>query len=299
MDWLNYHHLLYFWTAAREGSIVRASEKLRLAQPTVSGQIRKLEEALDLRLFERVGRGLVLTDAGRQIYRYAEEIFTLGQEVLDTARGYRAGRPLRLVVGVTDVLPKLVAYRLIAPALREIEDVELVCVEGPPERLLAELAIFGVDLVLSDAPFSRQIRVRAYNHLLGRCPISFFGTAEFARKYRRDFPRSLDGAPMLLPSASAAIRPLLERWFESLEIRPLVRGEFHDSALMKVFGQAGSGLFCAPTVIEDEVKQQYRVKLIGRTEEVQESFYAISVQRKIKHPAVLAISAAARSGFPS
>jgi LysR family transcriptional activator of nhaA len=295
MDWLNYHHLLYFWTVAREGSIVRASEKLRLAQPTISGQIRKLEDSLEVELFERVGRGLVLTDAGRLVYRYAEEIFTLGQEVIDAARGRRPGRPLRFVVGVTDVLPKLVAYRLIAPALRIPEQVEIVCVEGTPERLLTELAIFGLDLVLSDAPISKQIRVRAYSHLLGQCGVSFFGTAKLTRKYQKDFPRSLDSAPMLLPSASAALRLSLERWFQSLKIRPIVCGEFDDSALLKVFGQAGTGLFCAPSVIEDEVKQQYRVKLLGRTDAVQERFYAMSVERKLKHPAVVAISEAAQA----
>ena len=295
MDWLNYHHLLYFWTVAREGSIVRASEKLRLAQPTISGQIRKLEESLEVRLFDRVGRGLVLTDAGRLVYRYADEIFTLGQEVMDAARGHRPGRPLRLVIGVTDVLPKLVAYRLIAPALRIPEHVEIVCVEGTPERLLAELAIFRLDLVLSDAPISKQIRVRAYSHLLGQCAVSFLGTAKLVRKYKKDFPHSLDRAPMLLPSGSAALRLSLDRWFESLKIRPHVCGEFDDSALLKEFGQAGTGLFCAPSIIEDEVKQQYRVKLLGRTDAVQERFYAISVERKLKHAAVVAISEAAQT----
>ena len=193
------------------------------------------------------------------------------------------------------MLPKLVAYRLIAPALRIPERVELVCVEGTPERLLTDLAIFGLDLVLSDAPISKQIRVRAYNHLLGQCGVSFFGTAKLTRQYQKDFPRSLDRAPMLLPSANAALRLSLDRWFESLKIRPIVSGEFHDSALLKVFGQVGVGLFCAPSVIEDEVKQQYRVKLLGRTDAVQEHFYAISVERKLKHPAVVAISEAAQA----
>ena len=199
-----------------------------------------------------------------------------------------------MVVGVTDVLPKLVAYRLIAPALRIPERVEIICVEGTPERLLTELAIFGLDLVLSDAPISKQIRVRAYNHLLGQCGVSFFGAAKLAGKYQKDFPRSLDGAPMLLPSGSAVLRLSLDRWFESLKIRPTICGEFDDSALLKVFGQAGAGLFCAPSVIENEVKNQYRVKLLGRTDAVKERFYAISVERKIKHPAVVAISEAAQ-----
>ena len=295
MDWLNYHHLLYFWTVAREGSIVRASETLRLAQPTISGQIRKLEEVLGVKLFERAGRGLVLTDAGRLAYRYAEEIFTAGRELMDATRGRATARPLQLVIGVVDVMPKLVAYRLIEPALRLPQPIKVTCNEGTPKRLITELAIFGLDLVLSDEPVSEQIRVRAYNHLLGECGVSVFGTAKLANKYRKGFPQSLEGAPMLLPSASTKLRRSLDGWFDSLKLRPMIRGEFDDSALMKVFGQSGTGLFFAPSVIEQEVKQQYGVKCFGRTDAVRERFYAISVERRLKNPAVLAISEAAQT----
>ncbi len=197
------------------------------------------------------------------------------------------------------MLPKLVAYRLIEPALRLPEPIKITCVEGTPKRLITELAIFGLDLVLSDAPVSEQIRVRAYNHLLGECGTSVFGTARLVKKYRKGFPHSLNGAPMLLPSADTALRRSLDGWFESLKIRPMICGEFDDSAFMKVFGQSGTGLFFAPSVIEKEVEQQYGVKCLGRTDAIRERFYAISVERRLKHPAVLAISEAAQTDlFP-
>jgi LysR family transcriptional activator of nhaA len=293
MEWLNYHHLLYFWVVAREGSIARASVQLRLAQPTISGQIRTLENNLGEKLFARSGRSLVLTDVGRVVFRYAEEIFGLGRELMDTLRGQPTGRPIRFIVGVADVLPKLVAYRLLEPTVCLSEPVQIICREGRPDRLLAELAVHELDVVLSDAPIGPTVKVRAFSHFLGECGVSFFGAASLAAVHRRRFPRSLDGAPFLFPTDNAALRRSLDQWFDSQGIRPRVVGEFQDSALMKVFGQAGRGVFAAPSVIEAEVRRQYGVRLIGRTDHVRERFYAISVERKIKHPAVAAICEAA------
>ena len=294
MEWLNYHHLLYFWVVAREGSVTRASEQLGLAQPTVSGQLKALEDSLGEKLFSRVGRRLVLTDVGRVVYRYAEEIFSLGRELQDTLKDRPTGRPVRLTVGVADVVPKLVAYRLLLPALSLPEPVHVICREDKPERLLAELSVHAVDLVLSDAPVSPGVMVKAYSHLLGETEVAFFGTEALAAAHRRNFPRSLDGAPVLLPTENTTLRRSIEQWLDHERIRPKVVGEFEDSALLKVFGQAGKGLFPAPAVIEAEVRGQYDVKLVGRVPGVKERFYAISAERRLRHPAVVAISAAAR-----
>jgi LysR family transcriptional activator of nhaA len=293
MDWLNYHHLLYFWTVAKEGSISKASQELRLAQPTISGQIRALEESLGEKLFRRQGRGLVLTDVGRVVYRYAEEIFSLGREMQDALKDRPTGRPLRLQVGIADAVPKLIAYRLIQPALRTGEKVQLVCIEGKPERLLPMLAVHGLDLVISDAPVG-PVKVRAFSHLLGESETCIFAAPKLAKSLKGKFPESLNGAPFLMPAEGSATRRALEQWLNSREIRPVVLGEFDDSALLNVFGQSGHGVFAAPSAIEDEITRQYSVIRIGRIESLRESFYAISVERKLKHPAVLAISQAAR-----
>jgi LysR family transcriptional activator of nhaA len=294
MEWLNYHHLLYFWVVAREGSVTRASEQLGLAQPTVSGQLKALEDSLGEKLFSRVGRRLVLTDVGRVVYRYAEEIFSLGRELQDTLKDRPTGRPVRLAVGVADVVPKLVAHRLLEPALSLPEPVHVICREDKPDRLLAELSVHALDLVLSDAPVSPGVMVKAYSHLLGETEVGFFGTEPLAAAYRRGFPRSLDGAPLLLPTENTTLRRSIDQWLDHERIRPRVVGEFEDSALLKVFGQAGKGLFPAPAVIEVEVRAQYGVKTVGRVPGVKERFYAISAERRLKHPAVVAISDAAR-----
>ena len=294
MEWLNYHHLLYFWTVAREGSVTKASQQLRLAQPTVSGQLKALEDALGEKLFERTGRRLVLTEVGRVVFRYAEEIFSLGRELQDTLEGRPTGRPLRFTVGVADAVPKLVAYRLLLPALSLPEPVHVVCREDKPERLLAELSVHSLDLVLSDAPVGAGVKVKAYSHLLGETPVAFFGSEALASAHRKGFPRSLDGAPVLLPTEGSALRRSLDQWLDAEGIRPRVVGEIEDSALLKVFGQAGVGLFPAPVAIEAEVRAQFGVKLVGRVDAVKERFYAISAERKLKHPAVVAISETAR-----
>lgn len=293
MEWLNYHHLRYFWAAAREGSVTRASEKLHISQPAVSAQIRELEQAVGEKLFTRSGRSIALTDTGRVVYRYAEEIFGLGGELMETLKGRPTGRPARLTVGIANVIPKLIAHRLLEPAFKLPEPVRVQCIEDKPERLLAELAIHGLDLVLADAPFGPTVKVKAYSHLLGECGVSIFGVEPLARAYRRGFPLSLGGAPFLLPTADTTLRRLLDQWFEAQGIRPQIVGEFEDSALLKVFGQSGTGLFAVPSAIEAEVRRQYGVRLVGRVE-VRERFYAITVERKIKHPAVVAITEVAR-----
>jgi LysR family transcriptional regulator, transcriptional activator of nhaA len=294
MEWLNYHHLLYFWTVARLGSVSRATEELYLAQPTISAQIRTLEESLGDKLFTRVGRNLVLTEVGRTVFRYADEIFSLGRELDDTLKGRSVGRPVRFIVGITDVMPKLVAYRLLEPALGMTDPIRVVCYEDKAERLLAELATHGLDLVLADAPVGPTIKVRAFNHLLGECGVTIFAAGKLATLYRRGFPQSLEGAPFLLPTENTDLRRSLDHWFETEKLHPLVVGEFEDSALLQVFGQSGMGLFAGPSAIESEIKRQSGVQVVGRVEAIRERFYAISVERKLKHPAVLAISDAAR-----
>lgn len=295
MKWLNYHHLLYFWTVASEGTISRACEKLHLGQPAVSKQLRQLENSLGVKLFQKSGRSLELTETGRMVYRYADEIFSLGSELLDTIQGQPTGKAMRFVVGIVDVVPKLVAKKLLEPALRLHDSVRLTCYEDSLERLLSELALHNVDLVLSDTPVTGAMKVRAFNHLLGESTIAVFGTKELARTYRRGFPTSLDGAPFLLQGRASAVRRSLETWFDACDLHPLVRAEFDDSALLKVFGQAGEGLFAAPFAIKDEICRQHELELIGEIPSIRERFYAISAERRLKHPAVLAISASASS----
>jgi LysR family transcriptional regulator, transcriptional activator of nhaA len=295
MQWLNYHHLLYFHAVARAGSIVRACEQLRLAQPTISGQLRALEESLGQKLFVRAGRGLALTDVGQVVYRYADEIFALGRELTQVLAGRPQGRPARLHVGLSDAVPKLVAYRILEPVFSMPEPVEIVCHEDKPDRLVAELSSHALDLVLTDAPLNAAVRVRAFNHLLGSCGVTLFAAAPLAARYRKRFPASLDNAPFLLPLSTSTLRRSLEQWFDAAGIRPQVVGEFQDSALLKTFGQGGAGVFAAPTAIEKEVREHYRVAVLGRVDSIVERFYAVSVERKLKHPAVVALSESART----
>lgn len=294
MEWLNYHHLLYFWLAAREGSVTAAADELRLSQSTVSAQIRRLEHVLDERLFRREGRRLVLTDVGRTVYRYAEEIFGLGRELLDVVKDRPTNRPLRLNVGVADQVAKPIAQRLLAPAFALDVPVRLICTEGKTSQLLGQLATHQLDVVLTDAPLGSDTSVRAFNHLLGESGITIFGTAARARAVRRRFPASLAGAPMLLPAEGTMLRRALEQWFAAREVRPTVMAEFEDGALLTVFGQTGLGLFPGPTVLERDIRR-HGVVVAGRLPEVRERFYAISVERRLKHPAVVAISEAART----
>jgi LysR family transcriptional activator of nhaA len=294
MEWVNYHHLLYFWAVAREGGLVAAGKVLRLTHPTLSAQIHALEEQLGEQLFTKVGRKLALTEAGHVAFRYADEIFSLGREMVDTVKGRSTGQPLRLDVGIADAVPKLVVRRLLQPALGLPQPVRLVCHENAYEKLLADLSLHALDIVISDAPLPPGSSVRAFHHLLGETGVSFFGTKPLARAYRRGFPGSLNGAPMLLPLENLTLRRSLNQWFERHAIEPRVVAEFEDGALLKVFGGDGVGIFTAPTVVEREVIRQYGVSLIGRTQQVKERFYAISGERRLKNAAVVAICDAAR-----
>ena len=296
MEWLNYHHLHYFWIIAKEESITKAGERLRLAPSTLSMQISKLEESLGGKLFQRLGRKLELTELGHVVFRYAEEIFSLGLELLDTVKGRTVSGPMRFEVGIVDILPKLMARRILEPALTLGEGLRLTCHEGKEKQLLAELAIHSLDIVLTDTPVKSGLSVKAYSHLLGECGVTFCAVESLAAPLRQAFPHSLNTVRMLLPTPMSALRGSLDQWFASLNIRPIIAGEFDDHALLKVFGQAGDGVFTVPTLIEREVCRQHNVAIVGRSDTIRERFYAISVERIIKHPAVAAIRNAAR-GF--
>ena len=291
---LNYHHLRYFWTVARLGSIARATKELHLTQPAISAQLRTLEVSLGEQLFARSGRALTLTEVGRLVFRYADEIFTTGRELQETLGGHSVGRPARLTVGIVDALPKLLAYRLLEPAMAMPEPIRLVLREDKPERLLADLAIHALDLVLSDAPVPATVRVRAHSHLLGESGVTIFGARALAAAHRRRFPRSLNDAPFVAPTDNSVLRRSLDAWFARQGVHPLIVAEIEDSAVLKVFGQRGLGLFAGPTVLEREIRRQYGVLVVGRIDVVRERFYAITAERKLTHAAVLAITRAAR-----
>lgn len=291
---LNYKHLYYFWEVAKSGSIARASEKLHLTPQTISGQLSLLEEKLNEALFTRVGRRLELTETGRLVLSYADEIFSLGGELEEMLRNIPADRPRMFKVGVVDVVPKSIAYRLVAPALELDESVRIVCREGSQDSLLADLALHKVDLVIADGPIPSFVNVRGFNHPLGDCGITFFATRELASTMQGQFPANLNAMPFLLPGEMTVIRNNLVEWLDGQHIYPRVIGEFDDSALMKAFGRSGMGIFIAPTPIADEVKEQYNVEIIGETKKIRQQFYAISVERKISHPAVAAITETAR-----
>ncbi|MCK6461580.1 MAG: transcriptional activator NhaR [Planctomycetes bacterium] len=294
VEWVNYHHLLYFWVVAREGGLVPAGKVLLLSHPTLSAQIHALEDHLGEKLFTKVGRKLALTDVGRVVFRYADEIFTLGREMIDTVKGRSTGQPVRLDVGVVDVVPKLVVRRLLQPALSLPEPVKIVCCEGSYEKLLADLALHTLDIVIADSPVPSGSSVRAFNHLLGETGVTLFGARSLASTFKRGFPQSLDGAPMVLPLESTALRRALNQWFDRQGVKPRVVAEIEDSALIKVFGADGVGIFAAPAVVQREVCRQYGVSVVGHAHEVRERFYAVSVERRLKHPAVVAISDVAR-----
>lgn len=295
MSNLNFKHLRYFWAVAANGTIARASEILHVTPQTISGQLRELEEQMNAKLFQKSGRNLVLTETGRVVFSYADEMFRLSDELQDVMEGRTPGASLTLTVGVAMVVPKLLAYRVLEPVLQMDESVRLVCQEASLAELLADLSIHKVDLVLADAPMSPALNIRAYNHLLGESGLSFFTVKNKARKYAAGFPDSLNGAPMLMPTSSSALRRSLEQWFERLGIKPVIVAEFEDRALMKAFGEADAGIFTSPTTVEEDVVAKYGVRVIGRTEDIKEHFYAISAERRIKHPAVSAITETART----
>jgi LysR family transcriptional activator of nhaA len=294
MTQLNLKHLRYFWAVASHGTIAQASKVLHLTPQTISGQLSELERQFGTKLFKKAGRNLVLTDSGRMVFNYADEIFRLGSELQDVLEGRTPGAQLTLNVGIAMVVPKLLAYRILAPVLQLEEPVLLTCHEAPFVDLMADLSVHKLDIVLADSPLSPALNIRAYNHPLGESGISFFARESEARQYREDFPSSLDAAPMLMPTQSSALRRSLELWFERIKVRPRMVAEFEDRALMKAFGEAAAGIFTTPTAVESDVLSKYSVTVIGRTEEVKERFFAISAERKIKHPAVAAITEAAR-----
>jgi LysR family transcriptional activator of nhaA len=297
MQRINYQHLFYFWHVVTEGSITAACEKLHLAQPTISGQLAVFEQAIGEKLFYKQGRKLRLTDTGRIVFHYAEEIFALGRDLGNTLKGLPTGRALRLSIGITDALPKLVVYRLMQPVFQLPEPVQIYCYEDKVERLLSDITLQRIDLVLSDTPLTSSSNVNIFNHLLGESEVTVFASAELAAIYRPNFPRSLSGAPFLLPTNNTALRRSLDQWFDNENIRPNIQAEIEDSALIKTFGKGGMGLFVAPTIVEAEIKRQYMVEAVGKIESVKERFYAITVRRRLKHPAVTAILDNARDNL--
>lgn len=295
MHSLNYQHLMYFWTVAREGTIAAACTKLLLTQSTISNQIKALEQQLGTKLFQRSGRKLVLTETGHVVYRYATEIFALGSELVAATRDRPARGPQRLHVGAQDTIPKLIVCRLLEPALDQPEPVQVICHEGTPTQLLPRLAVHEIDLVLADAPLEPQIKVRAFSHLLGECGIAFFAAPELARRLRNGFPHTLSGAPVLLPATNTAMRATLDRWFHAVGVWPAVVAEFEDAELMMALARRGRGFFPVHDAIASQVMADYGVELVGAIGGRSERFYAISVARRLKHPAIVAVIEAARN----
>ncbi|MBX3411069.1 MAG: LysR family transcriptional regulator [Pirellulales bacterium] len=299
MQELNFSHLLYFWTVARDGSIASACHRLQLSQPTISMQIRKLERSLGHRLFDRSGRNLVLTDVGRTVFDYADEMFSLGRELLSTMRGLPGKRSGRLHVGIPTHLPKIITYRLLDPTLRLPDKVQLICHEAELSELVNGLTRHRFDVILTDTPIHSSTSVRCFSHPLGECDIAICGVPSMAAKYRGRFPESLDGAPFLLPTSATDLRRTLDRWFDSRSYRPNIVAEFDDSALMKEFGGGGEGLFPMPTAVAPDVERQYGVEMIGRLPDSRVRYFAVTTERKLTHPATVVIAQTARSGLLS
>ena len=295
MRHLNYNHLLYFHTVAREGSIAKASEVLHITPQTISGQLKLLEESVGAPLFDRVGRGLVLSETGQAVNQYADAIFSLGIELAHWVSQRSSALQDRLNVGIVNSIPKLVAHGVLQVGLELENPVRMVCREDTLQSLLADLAVHRLDLVLSDRPIPIGFGVKAFNHLLGESPISFYGRDDLAAQYSENFPNSLDGAPVLLPMTGSAQRRSLEGWFEEIGVTPEIVAEFDDSALLKAFGEAGAGIFAGPSVIAEEICRMYRMAAIGQTDEITERYYAISPERRLRHESVVLITDTARS----
>lgn len=293
----NYQHLLYFWSVVRTGSLRRACDELALSAPTISAQLRTLEHRLGEKLLARSGRTLVPTEVGKMVYGYADEIFGLGRELVDALENRPSRRPLRLVVGIDDVVPKETAHRLIEPALRMDNAVRIVCREGTLDRLAADLAVHEIDVVLSDAALTPSLNVRAYSHHLGESAITWMSMPKIAAALRRGFPKSMDGVPVLLPTSDTAIRRAIDQWLARLDVHALVIGEFEDYGLLREFAHAGHGLIPVPSLQVDYFRELYGLVPIGIAEGVSVQFYALSIERKIRHPAVAAIVQNAREIF--
>lgn len=290
MEWLNYHHLRYFWTVAKEGSLARAAARLHVSQPSISEQVRELEEALGEKLFRREGRGNKLTDAGQIVFGYAEEIFTLGRELLNAVKQRPGARSLRFYVGVVDSFPKLVTNEILAPVFAMPQTMHVICREGKMEDLLAQLTAHRLDLVLADEPASSTTNFKAFSHPLGETGTTFCAEEKLAAKLKRGFPNSLHDAPALLPAENTTLRRALEKWFRERHIAPRVVAEFEDLALMKVMAAEGRGFIAVPTIATKDAAVQYGFRTIGEAVECRVQFHAITVERRIAHPAVALIT---------
>ncbi len=294
MEFLNYHHLRYFWTVAREGGLRKAAEKLHVSQPTISAQITALEGVLGGKLFRRGGRALALTEAGQHVFVYAEEIFSIGQDLLNSMKQRPTSRPLRLRLGVADALPKLITYKIIEPVFRLPQPVQVSCWETKVSDMLVELTAYRLDLVLADEPASSGVTTKVFNHLLGECGVTFCAEPRLAAKLRRGFPKSLNGAPALLPMSNSGLRRSLEKWFQATGVRPQLVGEIEDPALVNILALQGLGFMTVPTVVVEETVRRFGFRAIGQTDDCQQQFYAITPERKLTHPAVVAITSDAR-----
>jgi LysR family transcriptional activator of nhaA len=287
---LNYQHLLYFWSVVRTGSLTRACKELALSAPTISSQLRTLEARLGEKLLTKSGRSLVPTEVGRLVYGYADEIFGIGQDLLEALEHRPSARPLRLIVGIDDVVPKEVAYRIVESTFKLKRPIRIVCKEGTLERLVADLAVHEIDVVLSDAPITPSIAVKGYSHLLGQTQVLWMATPTLATTLRKEFPASLDGVPMLLPTDDTAIRRMLDQWFDKKGVHPVLVGEFEDYAMLREFARAGHGFAPVPSVLEEQFRREYGFARVGLAEGVQSEFYAITVERRVKHPAIAAMT---------
>lgn len=295
MEFLNYHHLRYFWVVAREGGLRKAADKLHVSQPTISAQIQALEGALGGKLFRRTGRNLVLTEMGQHALVYAEEIFSTGQDLLASFKQQPGSRPLRVRLGVADALPKLVAYQIIKPIFRLPQPVQVSCWETNVSAMLGELAAYRLDIVLADEPASSGVTTNVFNHFLGECGVSFCAEPRLAARLRHGFPGSLNGAPALLPMSNSGLRRSLEKWFHAVGVRPRLVGEFYDPAFVNVLAFHALGFMSVPSIVVKEAVRRFGFRVIGHTDECQQQFYAITPERKLTHPAVTAITSDARA----
>lgn len=292
---LNFKHLRYYWMVAKTGSVARAAEQLHLTAHAVSGQINEFEETLGVELFRKVGRNIELTDAGRRILTYADTIFNTSDQLLDDLRDQMASRRRTLRIGIADAVPKIIAYRLIQPALNLEEAIRINCREGRLDLLLGELALHKLDVIIADRPIAPGSNVRAYNHLLGECGMTVFATSSLASQFKGKFPKNLHQAPFLIPGEDVAIQAKLLRWFEEHQLRPNIVGEFDDGALMKAFGSAGAGFFVAPSAMQKDICFQYGVVAVGDIPTIIEQIYVITTERRFSDSAIVAISQTAKN----
>jgi len=290
VEWLNYHHLRYFWTVARKGGVRKAAEELHVSQPSISAQLRVLEESLGQKLFRRSGRNLVLTETGQLVLNYADEIFSAGRELMNAVKQRPGKHPVRVNIGLTDAFPKLIAFQILRAAFRSEAAVHMVCREGEIGPLVSHLQAHRLDIVLADEPASSALKAKTFNHRLGRSGITFCAVPSLAAKLRRNFPQSLDGAPALLPTQNMGMRAALETWFDSKTIRPRLVGEFEDSALMEVCSTGGRGFTAVHTVVDRAALKHFGLRVIARVDECGTDFYAITAERRVKHPAAVAIT---------